>query len=349
MMRNGSPSSIESSLRAGRRITADSVELHDGWRRALRTAPSDAEIRRRLSAMRVVLLGEPHYPASLAADPTAPAAVFFRGDLSVIDRHRRVAVIGTRRATEHGRGSAHDLGRVLAANDVSVVSGLALGIDAAAHRGVLSVNGAPPIGVVASGLDVVYPRTNARLWSDVAETGVLISESPPGTEPDRFRFPLRNRIIAALADVVVVVESRETGGSMLTVNEALSRDVPVMAVPGATRSLASGGTNALLRDGALVAASPDDVLAILGLTTVRYGRAVGDVGELRPVPIGIDREVLSVMTSDPRSLDDIARACPSRTLGDVALGLGRLEANGWVVCTDGWFELAHPSSPCSVP
>ena len=136
---------------------------------------------------------------------------------------------------------------------------------------------------------------------------------------------------------------------MLTVNEALSRDVPVMAVPGATRSLASGGTNALLRDGALVAASPDDVLAILGLITVRYGRAVGDVGELRPVPIGIDREVLSVMTSDPRSLDDIARACPSRTLGDVALGLGRLEANGWVVCTDGWFELAHPSSPCSVP
>jgi len=326
--------------------------LHEAWTKALGTAPSDGEIESRLATMHVTVMGDPDYPESLALDPAAPAALFWRGDITVIDRCRRVALVGTRRATEYGRGAAHDFGRALASHGVAVVSGLALGIDAAAHRGALASNStqstlvtAPPIGVVASGLDVVYPRINSRLWSDVAECGVLVSESPPGTEPDRFRFPLRNRIIAALAEVLVVVESRATGGSMLTVNEALQRDVPVMSVPGATRSLASEGTNLLLRDGALVAASPDDVLTVLGLTPTRHDV----VRDLRPVPMGVDREVLTVMTADPMALDDVVRASAPHSLGAVALALGRLEANGWVVCTDGWFELANPSSNHSVP
>lgn len=352
LLRGRRPVDVEHDLRRGRRVSNDSSELHEAWTKALGTAPSDGEIESRLATMHVTVMGDPDYPESLALDPAAPAALFWRGDITVIDRCRRVALVGTRRATEYGRGAAHDFGRALASHGVAVVSGLALGIDAAAHRGALASNStqstlvtAPPIGVVASGLDVVYPRINSRLWSDVAECGVLVSESPPGTEPDRFRFPLRNRIIAALAEVLVVVESRATGGSMLTVNEALQRDVPVMSVPGATRSLASEGTNLLLRDGALVAASPDDVLTVLGLTPTR--RDV--VRDLRPVPMGVDREVLTVMTADPMALDDVVRASAPHSLGAVALALGRLEANGWVVCTDGWFELANPSSNHSVP
>jgi len=352
LLRGRRPVDVEHDLRRGRRVSNDSSELHEAWTKALGTAPSDGEIESRLATMHVTVMGDPDYPESLALDPAAPAALFWRGDITVIDRCRRVALVGTRRATEYGRGAAHDFGRALASHGVAVVSGLALGIDAAAHRGALASNStqstlvtAPPIGVVASGLDVVYPRINSRLWSDVAECGVLVSESPPGTEPDRFRFPLRNRIIAALAEVLVVVESRATGGSMLTVNEALQRDVPVMSVPGATRSLASEGTNLLLRDGALVAASPDDVLTVLGLTPTRHDV----VRDLRPVPMGVDREVLTVMTADPMALDDVVRASAPHSLGAVALALGRLEANGWVVCTDGWFELANPSSNHSVP
>ena len=355
LLRGRRPVDVEHDLRRGRRVSNDSSELHEAWTKALGTAPSDGEIESRLATMHVTVMGDPDYPESLALDPAAPAALFWRGDITVIDRCRRVALVGTRRATEYGRGAAHDFGRALASHGVAVVSGLALGIDAAAHRGVLASNWtesthppqftAPPIGVVASGLDVVYPRINSRLWSDVAECGVLVSESPPGTEPDRFRFPLRNRIIAALAEVLVVVESRATGGSMLTVNEALQRDVPVMSVPGATRSLASEGTNLLLRDGALVAASPDDVLTVLGLTPTRHDV----VRDLRPVPMGVDRDVLTVMTADPMALDDVVRASAPHSLGAVALALGRLEANGWVVCTDGWFELANPSSNHSVP
>ena len=352
VLRERRPSEVEHDLRRGRRVSNDSSELHEAWTKALAMAPSDREIESRLAVMHVTVMGDPNYPESLVRDQAAPAALFWRGDIGVIDRCRRVALVGTRRATEYGRGAAHDFGRCLASHGVAVVSGLALGIDAAAHRGALAAKSsastqlaASPIGVVASGLDVVYPRLNSRLWSDVAERGVLVSESPPGTEPDRFRFPLRNRIIAALAEVLVVVESRATGGSMLTVNEALRRDVPVMSVPGATRSLASEGTNLLLRDGALVAASPDDVLTVLGLTPTRHDV----VRDLRPIPMGVDRDVLAVMTADPMALDDVVRASAPHSLGAVALALGRLEANGWVVCTDGWFELANPYSTHSVP
>src|SRR5439155_3892513 len=123
-----------------------------------------------------------------------------------------------------------------------------LGIDGAAHRGALDAGadgGAPPIGVVGSGLDVIYPKAHAGLWDAVARAGVLLSEAPLGAAPEPWRFPARNRIIAALGSVVVVVESREQGGSLHTVSEASRRNVPVMAVPGPVRSAASTGTNVL--------------------------------------------------------------------------------------------------------
>ena len=191
------------------------------------------------------------------------------------------------------------------------------------------------MGVVASGLDVVYPRANGGLWRAVAEAGVVISESPPGTPPDRFRFPLRNRIIAALSRVVVVVESRASGGSMITVDEALKRDVTVMAVPGATTTRARDGTNRLLRDGALVAATPDDVLAVLGLESMGASIATRD---LRVTPCGTDAEVLAVFGHSPLNLDQVVAACAPRNLGEVALSLGRLESWGWLRHTSGWFE-----------
>ena len=131
-----------------------------------------------------------------------------------------------------------------------MVSGLAKGIDGAAHRGVMRVDGTRAVAVVANGPDSPYPRQHRELWHDVATSGLLISEWPPGTEPEKFRFPMRNRIIAALSEVLVVVESRERGGSLTTAREALERGVDVMAVPGSVNNRAAAGTNQLIRDGA---------------------------------------------------------------------------------------------------
>jgi len=312
--------------------------LGDVWREALGTS---YEIAESLSTMDVHIIGRGEYPQQLNDDQNAPTLLYSRGNLELLSR-RRVGIVGTRNATEHGRTTAYEFGKVLSQNGVAVVSGLARGIDAAAHRGVLaavkeSTDNAGPIAVVATGLDVVYPREHHGLWKDVGECGLLLSENPPGTGPLPFRFPLRNRIIAALSEVLLVVESRLDGGSLITVREALDRGVTVMAVPGATSTKAAQGTNMLIRDGALVAIEPDDVLIALGLDTRRQAPSF----DSRQPPLWPDSEVLDLITTDPLTLNDVARMANEKlamSFGDVAVSLGRLEAHGWLMCTAGWFE-----------
>lgn len=295
-------------------------------------------------AMGVVLLGDEDYPSILDKDPHAPAVLFVTGDLAAL-RRPRVGIVGTRHATAHGRACARHFGAVLSDHGIAVVSGLARGIDVSAHRGVLanlsvSTNdcAGPPIGVVASGLDVVYPPEHEDVWNAVVRHGVLVSESPPGTEPQAFRFPLRNRIIAGLCDVLIVVESRITGGSMITVREALSRGVTVMAVPGSTSTRASEGTNALIRDGASIAIEPDDVLAVLGIEEHKRCPEF----DPRPRPTEGDAEILQTIGDSPVILEQIVQRTGGE-LGAVALALGRLEAQGWLMCTAGWFERLGPA------
>ncbi|MGH9120803.1 MAG: DNA-processing protein DprA, partial [Acidimicrobiales bacterium] len=193
--------------------------------------------------------GQPDFPPALEDDPAPPGALFWQGDLGVL-RLPRVAVIGTRRATPAGREVARRLGEDLALGGICVVSGLAQGIDGAAHLGALAACSAGPAGVAASGVDVPFPRQNADLWRQVASRGTIISETPPGRPAQTWRFPTRNRIIAGLVQMVVVVESHDAGGSLITVEAALARGVEVRAVPGPVGSPASAGTNQLLFDGA---------------------------------------------------------------------------------------------------
>ena len=273
------------------------------------------------------------YPWALALDRAAPAVLFHRGRLEALDR-RRVGIVGTRNATLHGRSTATRFGAELAEHGVAVVSGLARGVDGAAHRGALGADGAPPVGVVASGLDVRYPREHADLWDAVAERGLLLSESPPGTAPEAHRFPLRNRVLAALSEVLVVVESRASGGSLITAREARDRDVTVLVVPGSTSSRASDGTNLLARDGAGIALDATDVLVALGLDT-RRTRAGQCDPRRRPDPA--DRPILDLFEGGGLELEEVV-ARSGRPVGEVALALGRLEAGGWVLDTGGWFE-----------
>ena len=215
-----------------------------------------------------------------------------------------------------------------------VVSGLARGIDGAAHRGALAVEGATPVGVVGNGLDRPYPKQHADLWNAVADRGALISEWPPGTNPDAFRFPLRNRILAGLVEVLVVVESRERGGSLITAREAAERGVEVFAVPGPLQSRASFGTNRLLCDGVAPATEVADVLTALGLDRRRAGRARFDP---RKRPGADDLVIIGACLQQPRSLEDLAAMIPA-TLVEAALAAARLEHAGWLRETGGWFE-----------
>ena len=313
------------------------IGVEHGWAALLEPACVDhAHTTMRAASIDAVVLGEPHYPSSLADDPESPAVLFFRGSLDVL-QSRRAGVVGTRSATAGALRVADALGARLSESGVSVVSGLARGIDGAAHRGALRRPGSRPIGVVASGLDVVYPREHHQLWEAVASAGLLLSERPPGATPVAHGFPARNRILAALSEVLVVLESRTTGGSLITAREALKRDITVMALPGSVASRASEGTNQLLRDGvASVVLDPDDVLVALGLDT---RRAQGRRFDARPRVSADERALLDLIGADAVTVDELVLRS-GRPLVEVATSLGRLEASGHVERSGGWFVAA---------
>jgi DNA processing protein len=309
--------------------------LRASWRRSARERePAAIWQQCRSLGIDVVAMDDESYPSMLAADLTPPPVIFSRGDRGLLDG-RRVAVVGTRNATSAGREAARRISRGVAAAGVHVVSGLARGIDGVAHSAVISAeSGGRPIGVVGTGLDVVYPREHRDLWEAVANCGLLLSEVPPGTGPRPYRFPQRNRIIAALAEVVVVVESRERGGSLITAAAALDRGIPVMAVPGPATSRAATGTNALLREGAAPAVDALDVLTCLEL---ELPASAGRVEEQRRRPERRDLGVYDCLRDSPRTIDGVA-LCGGLSLVDAAMSLARLERDGWVTSVDGWFE-----------
>jgi DNA processing protein len=315
----------------------------DWYDAARRTDPAEVWERCVRSGIDVTYLGEPRHPVAASTDPLPAAVLFHRGDLGLL-AGRRVAIVGTRNATPAGRRLARRLGRGLAAAGVHVVSGLARGIDGQSHGGVLdrlherdgldgSARCGRPIGVVASGLDRVYPPEHADLWERVATDGLLLTESPPGTPPTAYRFPLRNRLVAGLSEIVVVVESRERGGSLITADLAAARGITVMAVPGSPHARSSSGANELLRDGAGPVLDVDDVLHALSLDHA----AVGVPAERRPRPRPADLVLLDVCRERPRTLGDVAAAACIGMI-EAAMGLARLEQTGWVVQSDGWFQ-----------
>ena len=284
-------------------------------------------------------------PSVFDAIPTPPPCCSVSVIPCALHAPAAVALVGTRAPTRYGIGVAAQFGADLAAAGVSVISGLALGIDGAAHEGACGA-GAPPVGVVAGGLDKPYPARHARLWQRVAECGAVVSESPAGVSTERWRFPVRNRLLAALSDVVIVIESRHHGGARHTVEAAATLGLPVGAVPGSIRSATSEGTNALLADGAFPACSTADILVALSLVGVQpsppstsTSQASGTTSHPdRPGP-GEDRAIYEVLSGDPASLDDLARAS-GLDLPALCGGLERLAQAGLAYDHGGWWERA---------
>ncbi|AUW58641.1 DNA-protecting protein DprA [Sphingobium sp. SCG-1] len=219
----------------------------------------EAERARALGAS-YVFVGEPDYPALLAEMETAPPALIYRGDLSLA-KQRCIALVGARNASAAACRFARMLGQGLAAQGVTVVSGLARGIDTAAHQG--SLEGGT-IGVIASGIDIVYPPENEALQEQVAMRGLLLAEQPPGTQPLARHFPSRNRIIAGLSLGTVVVEAAPKSGSLITARLAGEAGRDVMAVPGSPLDPRTQGCNQLIREGAILIQSVADILEAVG-------------------------------------------------------------------------------------
>lgn len=325
LLRDGEPAEAWDRVRSG--------AAGEAWARAARAVAVEEVARaHRAAGVAVHLLGRPGYPPPLAGDHQAPAVLFSLGSLDVL-HGPRVGVVGTRRCTGYGRDVARRLGRDLSEAGVAVVSGLALGIDGAAHHGALAGGGGAPVGVVAGGLDVVYPSRHRELWYRVAQAGVLVSEAPVGTRPEAWRFPARNRLIAALSQVVVVVESDHAGGSMHTVRAAEERGTTVMAVPGPVCSPASAGTNQLLSDGCAPARDATDVLVALALD----GAAPRPRPDCRRPPGPEEASVLEALGWTPASVEQLL-ARTGLPLGRVAVALARLDQDGWVRGSSGWWE-----------
>ncbi len=254
--------------------------------------------------------------------PDRPAVLLGEGDAPAALARRRVAIVGTRAATPHGLADAYELGAVLARAGVTVVSGLAIGIDAAAHEGALDAGGSV-VGVLGTGLDVVYPRRHRALFDRVRAAGLLVSELGYGTQPRRSAFPVRNRIIAGLSELVVVVEATLKGGARITAERAGEYGRTVMAYPGSRRNPSAAGTNALVYDGASVVLEPDDVLLQLGL------EQADPQLDLRAPPAGDTAAVLRACHGEPATLDQLASRV-GLTPSAVVAAVRELERAGWM-------------------
>jgi DNA processing protein len=295
-----------------------------------RVIQAQAEAATRCGA-RLVLLGDPEYPVPLRPIDLPPPFLLVRGEMRREDA-LAVAIVGSRRASPYGLRTAEGLGADLGARGVTVVSGLARGVDTAAHRGALGVGGRT-VAVLGSGVDVVYPPENRRLAAEVATAGAVVSQFPMGTAPLPQHFPARNRVIAGLALGTVVVEAAARSGALITARCAGELGREVYAVPGNVSSPSSQGANGLIQDGAKLVRGWQDVVAEWRPDWRRALRspepsAPGNSGGPSAAGPG-ERAILALLGDEPVAVDAVVErsGLPS---GQVSAGLTALELRGLV-------------------
>jgi DNA processing protein len=307
------------SLRAA--LTERAVTSFESIRRELDVTVIVRELE--VAGISVLTLIDPSYPRLLREIPSPPSVLYYRGSLNVEDE-KAVAIVGTRAVTPYGRAMAEQLGAGLARAGVTVVSGLALGVDGIAHQAALEAGGRT-IAVLGGGLNRLYPHQHRSLANTITQSGAVLSEYAPDTKPEGSQFPARNRIISGLSLGVIVVEAPERSGALITVDFAADHGRDVFAVPGPVGALKSEGCNRLLRDGARLVRSADDVLADLGLGGPLVENAIQTA-----LPLGdLERKVLDLLTSEPQHIDEIGAQADLSTHGVGALLL-TMELQGLV-------------------
>lgn len=269
----------------------------------------------------LVTLEDAIYPPLLRHVADAPPLLYVWGTLRP-DDELAIAVVGTRRATVYGKQVCERLVSEIAGRGITVVSGLALGIDAVAHRTALTAGGRT-IAVVGSGVDVVYPPSHGPLAREIAEHGAVISEYPLGSPPDAGNFPARNRIISGMTKLTLVVEAGETSGALITANFAVEQGRDVLAVPGSILAVSSVGTNRLIQQGAKLVQDAQDILDELDVVTVGRQLEFRAIAPEDP----IERSLLTVLTGEPSHIDEIVRQV-NLPVSAVSSALALLELKG---------------------
>jgi DNA processing protein len=303
------------------------------------TAISRETVEREIAAVRsagarYLFHDQPDYPALLGESAGAPPILTWRGDLALATK-QCVAIVGARNASAAAVRLARDFGRALAEAGLAVVSGLARGIDGAAHEGALSAGEGGTIGVIASGIDIAYPPQHADLQERIAKNALLLAEQPPGTQPRGRHFPGRNRIIAGLSAGTLVVEAAPRSGSLITARLAGEAGREVMAIPGSPLEARSEGCNMLIREGAILITSPDDVIELLsafdgtprsrvaetGAPFADFEPGESDLADVQPA------DIESLLTLAPISVDELIRQS-GQGASQVQLALLELEVIG---------------------
>jgi DNA processing protein len=283
----------------------------------------------------VVVCEDSSYPSRLKEIYDYPPVLYVRGDLPSQDEPC-LAVVGTRRPTIYGRQVTEEMVADLARSKITIVSGLARGIDSLAHRAALDAGG-ETVAVFASGLDIVYPAENARLAQAIMEHGAVISEYPLGVRPKAENFPLRNRIMSGLSLGVLVVEAGERSGALITAHQAVEQNRDVFAIPGSILSPASKGANRLIQEGAKLVCNSNDILEELNLTVVAQQL---EIEEFRPAGEA-ESAIAKQLTPEPCHIDEICRRS-GLPMSQVSSTLAMLELEGVAKQVGGMhYVLAH--------
>ena len=332
---------LKGSPRLGDRGIRTLVDAHGSGVAALRAKGVQGDLLNELpspgmkdlwedGSVDVIPMTSPRYPTPLRDLVDPPPLLFLKGDLKLL-RRAGVAIVGSRKATGVGRRAAEALGRELGGAGIPVVSGMALGIDGEAHRGALQVGGST-VAVLGSGFERVYPAAHRRLFHEIGERGLLLTEFLPAEPALPHHFPKRNRIIAALSRAIVVVEAGRRSGALITVDHGLDLGKEVLVVPGSVENRQTAGSNALLRDGATALPDPTAIVGVLkglGLgSDLSEARASSHHGPGQSIPEEL-MVLWGAISEEPRSVEELAVSA-STSLSHALAGLSVLELRGWV-------------------
>lgn len=312
-------------------LKAEEILEHKGYKKKELINLAKEELHRtEKQGIKILFRIEPHFPEKLKPIPYAPLFLYVKGVLERLSPS--IAVIGSRKPTEYGKEVTRKFCTALAREKVIIVSGLARGIDGIAHKSTLEVEGVT-IGVLGSGLDMVYPREHETLYQEIVKkNGAIVSEFPLGTRPKKENFPIRNRIISGLSDAILVVEAGKKSGTLITVKWALTQGKEVFAIPGNVFSSQSEGTHYLIKSGANVATGPEDLFEFFGIEKKEKNKDSRAIEKVSPE----ERRVLDALSTYPITLDELilkTALSPSELLSI----LTELELKNWVEFLPGNF------------
>lgn len=255
------------------------------------------------SNIKFCTINSKEYPENLREINNPPYGLFYKGNITTLNKKsKKIAIVGSRKSSCYGKNIVQIISNELKEYDVQIISGLAKGIDGEAHKGAIK-NNIYTCAVLGCGINIIYPKENEKLYYDILDKdGCIISEYEPLAGPEKFRFPLRNRIISGISDLIVVIEAGEKSGSLITANWALEQGKDVMAVPASVFLEGNKGTNKLIKDGAHVFTKIDDIIEVLGLEKIRHKN--------KKISIAYNEEtdrIYSILTTEPMHIDDISR------------------------------------------